>query len=225
MTGLARSLWRRIADVAYGPLKWLFLHGWPYDLLQHCFKPAHRYLLMKKEWLAARSTAFWPLRVLDYACGSGYIAEVYRPGQYVGADINGDYVDFARGRFPDHEFISLPESGFTPFPPGSFDAVLLLSTLHHLSNDDLDRVLDESRRLLGPRGRLLVIDTLPAADQRSWVIRFMIRMDIGEWFRTAAEMESAFASRFEVESAQRLNSVPDGSGYESMAYVLRPRGE
>ncbi|MBI5366705.1 MAG: hypothetical protein HZA54_06685, partial [Planctomycetes bacterium] len=72
-------------------------------------------------------------------------------------------------------------------------------------------------------GRLMVIDTLPAADQQAWIVRFMIRMDMGEWFRTAAEMEAAFAPSFVVESVERLNSEPEGRGYESMAYVLRPR--
>lgn len=223
MMALARSLWRRFADACYGPLAWLFLQGRPYDLLQHRFPPAYRFLRMKEEWLAARSTPFWPLRVLDYACGSGYVAEVYRPGQYVGADINGDYIDFARRRFPEHEFVSLPGSGFTPFPDGSFDAVLLLSTLHHLSDEALTQVLEEAHRLLGARGRLLVIDTLPAEEQRSWVVRFMIRMDMGEWFRTAAQMEAAFAAFFEVDLAERMNSGPAGCGYESMAYSLRPR--
>ncbi|MBI5369367.1 MAG: class I SAM-dependent methyltransferase, partial [Planctomycetes bacterium] len=196
---MARSLWAGVASAAgaaYRLLAWIFLHGLAYDLLQRCFGPAYEYLRMKQRWLAARRVALRPGAVLDYACGSGYIAEVFAPGEYVGADINGSYAEFARRRYPAHRFVHLPGDGATPFAAGSFDWALLLSTLHHLDDGTLARILRECRRVLRPDGRLMVIDTLPAADQQAWIVRFMIRMDMGEWFRTAAEMEAAFAPSF-----------------------------
>jgi SAM-dependent methyltransferase len=43
-----------------------------------------------------------------------------------------------------------------PFPDQSFEAVLILDVLEHLHREDLDRAVREARRVLRPRGRLLM---------------------------------------------------------------------
>jgi len=47
-----------------------------------------------------------------------------------------------------------------PFPDGAFDGVVLSEVLEHLEDDDLDKALDEVRRVLRPHGML--VGTVPA---------------------------------------------------------------
>jgi SAM-dependent methyltransferase len=43
-----------------------------------------------------------------------------------------------------------------PFPDASFDAVLMLDVLEHLHSEDIERSMVQVRRVLRPRGRLLI---------------------------------------------------------------------
>ncbi len=95
-------------------------------------------------------------RVLDLGCGSGDLAaDLMRTGARVtGADVAHAALDRARRRHPGLELVHIPIDGPLPFDDSAFDAVWSSEVIEHVA--DTARWLSEVRRVLVPRGRLLL---------------------------------------------------------------------
>ena len=95
-------------------------------------------------------------RVLDLGCGSGaFTAAVAESGaRAVGAEVAATAVRLARARHPAIEFALVPIDGPLPFEDGSFEVVWASDVIEHVA--DTARWLSEVRRVLAPRGRLLL---------------------------------------------------------------------
>lgn len=98
-----------------------------------------------------------PLRVLDIGCGTGYLLNYlqrYRlAGEPVGIDVSSHALEFCRGRGA----TALAEASAltTPFAGGSFDLIICIDTIQHLTPAGADRqALVEFARLLRPGGLL-----------------------------------------------------------------------
>jgi SAM-dependent methyltransferase len=78
-------------------------------------------------------------RVLDYGCGSGYLAARLARGGY--AVLTTDVLDY---RYPEARhlpFVRLAAPTARPFPPDSADTALVQAVLHHIDAPDLPAVL------------------------------------------------------------------------------------
>jgi SAM-dependent methyltransferase len=95
-------------------------------------------------------------RVLDLGCGDGrFTEELARVGaKPIGVDIAQAAVDRARARHPELDFRLAPIDGPLPFDDVSFDAVWASEVIEHVA--DTARWLSEVRRVLVPRGRLVL---------------------------------------------------------------------
>src|ERR1700761_7830641 len=99
-------------------------------------------------------------RALDLGCGDGrFTGELARAGAVAtGVDIADAALKRARAAHPDLDFRLAPFDGPLPFDDGSFDVVWTSEVIEHVA--DTARWLSEVRRVLVPRGRLLL--TTPA---------------------------------------------------------------
>lgn len=90
-------------------------------------------------------------RVLDLACGPGYVAEAAHAlgATATGVDFSGEMVRVARARSPGIEFRE-GDALALDFPDGTFDAVGMNFGLLHLA--DPHRAFAEARRVLRPGG-------------------------------------------------------------------------
>ena len=95
-------------------------------------------------------------RVLDLGCGSGeFTAALAAAGAAtVGAEVASAAVRRAQARHSSLEFVLVPIEGPLPFEDGSFDVVWASEVIEHVA--DTARWLSEARRVLVPRGRLLL---------------------------------------------------------------------
>jgi ubiquinone/menaquinone biosynthesis C-methylase UbiE len=108
-------------------------------------------------------------RVLDLGCGDGALTGVLADaagggggaprepgaaGSVVGVDVAEAALRRARARHPALTFALAPIDGALPFEDGSFDVVWASEVIEHVA--DTARWLSEVRRVLVPRGRLLV---------------------------------------------------------------------
>ena len=92
-------------------------------------------------------------RILDVGCGTGANLDLLTQfGEVEGVDISQDALSFCRERGFDNVRHGAAEQ--LPFADGSFDIVTALDVIEHL-DDDLGS-LKEMRRVLGPRGRVLL---------------------------------------------------------------------
>jgi ubiquinone/menaquinone biosynthesis C-methylase UbiE len=98
-------------------------------------------------------------RVLDLGCGDGPLTGVLgevagTDGSVVGVDVAEAALRRARARHPQLTFALAPIDGALPFDDGSFDVVWSSEVIEHVA--DTARWLSEVRRVLVPRGRLLL---------------------------------------------------------------------
>ena len=101
-------------------------------------------------------------RVLDLGCGSGeftaFAASAASGTRVVGADVAEAALARARAAHPDLDFRLVAFDGPLPFDDGEFTLVWASEVIEHVA--DTGTWLSEVRRVLAPRGRLLV--TTPA---------------------------------------------------------------
>lgn len=99
-------------------------------------------------------------RALDVGCGAGdFTALLAAAGaQAVGIEVARAALDRARARHPGLDFRLVPIDGSLPLEDASFDLVWASEVIEHVA--DTARWLSEVRRILAPRGRLLL--TTPA---------------------------------------------------------------
>jgi ubiquinone/menaquinone biosynthesis C-methylase UbiE len=98
-----------------------------------------------------------PRHVLDVGCGTGYFATQFDPRLYVGIDYSARFVTHALHAHPGYRFCR-EDARRLSFPAGTFDDVLVLGILHHLSDPDAAQVMTELHRVLRLGGRALVME-------------------------------------------------------------------
>ncbi len=126
--------------------------------------------------------------ILDIGCGLGEYCYL-RKGKYIGIDNSFPRVRFARRRNKAFCFFQADALNL-PFRDGSFDAVLLANSAHHLSDDEFVRVLTQMKRV--SRRYLILDDCVKTADQNR-LSRFFYSLDRGTMFRTIEQFESILA--------------------------------
>jgi SAM-dependent methyltransferase len=95
-------------------------------------------------------------RALDLGSGAGdFTAALAQHGaRAVGADVAQAALRRARARHPELDFRLVPIDGPLPFEDGSFELVWASEVIEHIA--DTARWLSEVRRVLVPRGRMLL---------------------------------------------------------------------
>ena len=76
-------------------------------------------------------------------------------------------------------------------PDGRFNQILIFGLLHHLPDADVRGVLAECRRLLGPGGRVLVIEDIPAVSRVNVIGHLIHRVENGEFIRPVEDYRQA----------------------------------
>lgn len=97
------------------------------------------------------------MEILDAGCGSGPLMEALRSKGAVvsGFDLSPAMVELARQRLGEDADLRVADLGATlPYPDDTFDLVVASLSLHYVK--DWASALAELRRVLKPRGRLIV---------------------------------------------------------------------
>jgi SAM-dependent methyltransferase len=120
--------------------------------------------------LVAVLAALSPARVLDVACGTGFLTRHLR-GDVVGLDQSPRMVEIAGGRIPDAEVIE-GDAVPLPFADGAFDRVLTSHFYGHLQPGEREPFVAEARRVAG---ELVVVDSArrPGTEAEAWDERIL----------------------------------------------------
>ncbi len=111
-----------------------------------------------------------PARVLDVACGTGFLTRHLR-GEVVGLDQSPAMVDVASARLPNASVV-LGDAVPLPFADGEFDRVFTGHFYGHLLPDERTAFVAEARRVAG---ELVVVDSAMRAgvDPEQWQQRVL----------------------------------------------------
>lgn len=143
-------------------------------------------------------------RTLDLGCGPGAFSDLFEHQDYVGADLNKRYIDYARenrrGTFvcSDARRVDLPDA--------SFDQVLIFGLLHHLSDEDTRAVLAEAKRMAVPGGVILAIEDIPAQHRLNLVGHLLHAIENGEHIRPTADYRRLYGEVGQIEVEEELRS-------------------
>jgi SAM-dependent methyltransferase len=128
-------------------------------------------------------------RVLDVGCGPGTNARVFAGRDYVGIDINPEYIRTASSRYPGRWVVG-DVTDENIIPNEQFDCVFANSLMHHLDDTAVRSLLRRVARLTAPGGRVHVLDlVLPA---HASVGRVLARLDRGRFARPVESWRTLF---------------------------------
>lgn len=132
------------------------------------------------------------LCILDIGCSTGTCGSSIidmKNNQYHGIDLNENYVKIAANNFPLGNFQSMNAKDMQ-FEDKKFDVVLLIGTLHHMSNEVITTCLKDVLRVLKPHGVVLIGE--PVFTKNWWLSSFLLSLDRGEYIRTQENYKKLF---------------------------------
>jgi SAM-dependent methyltransferase len=132
-------------------------------------------------------------RVLDVGCGPGTNSSQFTHTEYLGIDINADYVESARKSYR-RDFVVADARTYRTASENAFDFILVNSFLHHISTQDVVELLTHLRTLLTNDGCVHILEpVLPSG----WpVARLVANADRGKFVRPLQEWRSIFSEIF-----------------------------
>jgi SAM-dependent methyltransferase len=188
--GLFQTLVEKISD---HPVLFIFIRG----ILENDFKSIRA--TIRRDLRLGQQ-----LRSLDLGCGPGAFSDLFDGDDYVGIDMNARYIDYA-SKHRKGTFIA-GDARRVELPDARFDQVLIFGLLHHLPDEDVRAVLAETRRLLAPGGRALVIEDIPAVSKLNLIGHLIHAAENGEHIRRQEEYRKLYAEAGRIESEQVLRS-------------------
>ena len=141
------------------------------------------------------------LRILDVGCGTADVLRHLPEIEYLGIDSNDQYIKIARARYGDKGDFQVADVRNADFRSrGSFDRILLIGVLHHLSDTDCSELLAHLAPILKPNGYLVTLD--PAfKNNQDLFSRLVSSTDRGRFVRHHEKYRSLLETTFVVETA------------------------
>jgi SAM-dependent methyltransferase len=154
-----------------------------------------------RRWLANN---VWKLKggetIVDIGCGGGTILKSLPPGiRYCGIDVSENYIRAAHRKFSDRGtfFLGTVQNLLdqNAWPLNSADLVLCNGLLHHLSDPEALKVLELSKQLMKPRGRLVCLEAV-LLDRQTRLSKWMVSADRGRHVRSERDWKKLIAQVF-----------------------------
>ncbi len=147
--------------------------------------------------------------VLDIGCGTGAllktIHERTKDARLFGVDLSEQMIQVAQANLGDTAELRVSDSETLPFPNEAFDLVMCTFSFHHYPNPGT--VLLEMRRVLAPKGRLILADPMPPIPLRQlWNFISLFAKDGTVRIYSKREMKALVeAAAIEVFKWRKLN--------------------
>ncbi|MES1259327.1 MAG: class I SAM-dependent methyltransferase [Gemmatimonadota bacterium] len=142
-------------------------------------------------------------RILDIGCGPGTNTAAFLKSNpnYLGIDLNAGYIASAKERFGDKYFM-VGDASKLDIPAGErFDCIFINSLLHHLTDDQVRSLLQSTRHILAPDGKVFIIDLhVP----KSGLPRRLALADRGEHPRALAHLRSLVTGAFCLDAEEQF---------------------
>ena len=138
-------------------------------------------------------------RILDVGCGPGINATRFPGAEYVGLDINEQYLAVARSKYRG-EFIQADLRTADLSALGTFDTILVNSLLHHVADDEARGILRQLHRALAPDGVVHILELMKP--EQGSLVGIMAYVDRGRYPRRLAAWRTLFEEYFDCLSLE-----------------------
>lgn len=142
--------------------------------------------------------------IADFCSGTGDFATLIpKNSYYIGWDINNNFVNYARKRYlgeKNKSFVIADILDPKRMKNEKFDAVLLISAIHHFSDDDLKILLPIVNKMVNKI--VIIADIIP--DAPHILQRFFAKIDSGKYVRPATEKVRFLEKYFKVVKTQKI---------------------
>lgn len=138
--------------------------------------------------------------ILELGCGTGTLSKYLACKEYTGVDINPEFIESAKMKFPKHSF-KVMDIVKQKLPEGEFDYVVTMNVLHHLTDDELVKLLKKISKLKRTR-KYLIIEGKPAG----LLAPLLATLDAGSNFRQFKSLENYISKYFKVNKKFQVKS-------------------
>ncbi len=137
--------------------------------------------------------------VLDFGCGTGQYSGLFEDNKYVGVDVHGPHLNYAKKQFSKKTFITFSENFIVPQESNLFDWITCFAVVHHVPPEGIKVFREEILRLLKRHGRILIVDPVPVPNQKSLWSKFLLSFDRGRFPRIPEKVIEVFGKTVKVE--------------------------
>ncbi len=141
--------------------------------------------------------------VLEVGCGTGLTKDCFN-SEYTGIDINPEYIRVVSSRGVGTFLVA--DATLLPFEPETYDLVFTAGVLHHLNEQDRNKMLGEMRRVCRPKGYILIADGLVPSNRLNLIGYALAKLDRGRYKmrieRFLDMIRTAYPAPFSIRFAQ-----------------------
>ncbi len=142
--------------------------------------------------------------IADFCCGTGDFA-ISSPfnSRYYGWDLNSDFIKYAEKKYhqdKNKKFLKGNVLNSETIYRKKFDAVLLISAMHHLSDKELSVLLPKIKKI--SKKILIIADIIP--DPPHFLQKFFVKIDRGRYIRPKAEKLRILRNYFKIVSSELI---------------------
>jgi SAM-dependent methyltransferase len=134
-------------------------------------------------------------RVLDVGCGPGTNTALFAHVDYLGIDINADYVNSARRKHK-RQFVVADVTTYDDSATGKFDFILINSFLHHIDDADSHKILSRLATWLTPDGHFHILELVLPGDRS--LAQQIANWDRGKYARPLSDWRTLFEKHMDV---------------------------
>lgn len=184
------------------------VHWLSYRLLDHpiIFNKV-RYLLAGnqlelKQFIQKNLIKYDCKTIADFCCGTGDFSEICpKDSLYFGWDINHGFIKYAAHKYKNEmskQFAKANVLYSQVIYKKRFDCVLLISSVHHFSNEELKVMLPKIKKIT--RKLIIVADIIP--NPPHLIQKFFVPLDRGRYIRPKEEKLSILGKYFNIKETQ-----------------------
>lgn len=135
-------------------------------------------------------------KILDIGCGTGEYARLFQSAEYTGIDTSQNYITYAKRKNPG--IFLFMDATHLSFINKYFDIVFIAAILHHLDDGDVQKVLQEAKRVLKDDGKILIMEDAMVQSLDSFFIRLVRKYDLGAYIRTPEDYKEIYSQFFQI---------------------------
>ena len=177
----------------------MFIHFWEkfprvYDWIQILATGGFLYKVSKElTFLNGQS-------VIDVGCGTGTLLDYLTPKDYLGVDVNPDFIKLAQEKYPTYEFKVL-DMIKEKFPKKNFQYIFIMNVLHHLGDDKILQMFAKIKKRQGFQ-ELVIVESKP----KNFLGKILGNFDAGRNFREYNDLLKIIKEDYKIKKTKIIRA-------------------